>query len=92
MGTNTLAALVTRGCSEIAKLAKVMGAKPFTLAGMCSLFIQYVTYPRLLGLSGIGDLMLTCFGGLSRNLNVGKKLGEGMSLEEVLAGMKEVNQ
>jgi len=34
--------------------------------------------------------MLTCFGGLSRNLNVGKKLGEGMSLEEVLAGMKEV--
>jgi len=33
MGTNTLAALVTRGCSEIAKLAKVMGAKPFTLAG-----------------------------------------------------------
>jgi glycerol-3-phosphate dehydrogenase (NAD+) len=74
MGSNTLAALVTRGCSEIAKLAKVMGAKPFTLAG----------------LAGIGDLMLTCFGGLSRNLNVGKKLGEGMSLEEVLAGMKEV--
>ena len=34
--------------------------------------------------------MLTCFGGLSRNLNVGKKLGEGMSLEEVLAGMKGV--
>lgn len=42
MGSNTLAALVTRGCSEIAKLAKVMGAKPFTLAGTSRYYHIYV--------------------------------------------------
>jgi len=74
LGNNTIAALATRGCSEMRKLAVAMGAREKTLAG----------------LTGIGDLMLTCFGNLSRNRTVGKRLGEGEKLEDILATMKEV--
>jgi glycerol-3-phosphate dehydrogenase len=59
--------LVTRGCSEMRKLAIAMGSRSETLAG----------------LSGIGDLMLTCYGSLSRNRTVGKRLGQGEALQEV---------
>jgi len=64
---NSMAMLVTRGCSEMRKLAIAMGSRAETLAG----------------LSGIGDLMLTCYGSLSRNRTVGKRLGEGEKLEDV---------
>mgnify|MGYP001048326151 FL=1 len=68
-GMNSMAMLVTRGCSEMRKLAIAMGSRAETLAG----------------LSGIGDLMLTCYGSLSRNRTVGKRLGEGEKLEDVRA-------
>jgi len=73
-GYNTMAAFVTRGCSEMRRLALAMGAQPETLAG----------------LSGIGDLMLTCYGSLSRNRTVGYRLGKGETLEEIIASMSEV--
>jgi len=73
-GLNTLAAVVTRGCGEMMKLATAMGARPTTVSG----------------LSGVGDLMLTCFGALSRNRTVGKRLGQGESLEDILSSMSEV--
>lgn len=73
-GTNSVAALITRGLSEMTRLALAEGARPETL----------------MGLAGLGDLVLTCTGGLSRNRRVGQELGRGRSLEEVLAGMKEV--
>jgi len=71
---NTAALLVTRGCSEMRKLATTLGAKPQTLSG----------------LSGIGDLMLTCFGPASRNRSVGVRLGKGEKLADILASMPEV--
>jgi glycerol-3-phosphate dehydrogenase (NAD(P)+) len=71
LGHNTQAALITRGLAEIMRLGAAMGADPATLAG----------------LAGIGDLILTCTGGLSRNRTVGVELGRGRSLEEILAGM-----
>jgi len=71
---NTAAALVTRGCSEIRKLAHAMDADHSTLNG----------------LSGIGDLMLTCFGPASRNRSVGVRLGKGEKIEDILASMSEV--
>ena len=61
LGNNALAAVVAQGCAEIRWLAQRMGAKPATLAG----------------LSGTGDIMLTCFVPLSRNRTVGKRLGAG---------------
>ena len=70
-GHNTQAALITRGLAEIMRLGTALGADPRTLAG----------------LAGIGDLILTCTGGLSRNRTVGVELGKGRSLEEVLGGM-----
>ncbi|MBW1871051.1 MAG: NAD(P)-dependent glycerol-3-phosphate dehydrogenase [Deltaproteobacteria bacterium] len=73
-GTNTIAALITRGLAEITRLAIKMGANPLTLAG----------------LSGMGDLVLTCWGGLSRNRQVGQKLGQGMKMSEILADMRQV--
>lgn len=73
-GTNTLAALVTRGLAEMARLAVSQGAKPETLNG----------------LAGLGDLVLTCTGALSRNRYVGIELGNGRPLKEILAGMKMV--
>ena len=74
LGTNTVSALVTRGLAEMTRLALAEGGRLETL----------------MGLAGLGDLVLTCTGGLSRNRFVGQELGRGRSLEEVLAGMREV--
>ena len=71
LGHNTVAALITRGLAEITRLAVACGGKPQTMAG----------------LAGLGDLVLTCTGGLSRNRTVGVELGRGRKLEEVIAGM-----
>jgi glycerol-3-phosphate dehydrogenase (NAD(P)+) len=73
-GHNTRAALVTRGLAEIAKLAMARGGSALTLAG----------------LAGVGDLLLTCTGELSRNRTVGYEMGRGRSLESVLAGLGHV--
>ena len=74
LGFNSQAALITRGLAELSRLAVACGANPLTLAG----------------LAGIGDLVLTCTGHLSRNLQVGIRLGKGERLEEILDGMKMV--
>ena len=73
-GYNTRAALITRGLAEISRLALKMGASPLTLSG----------------LSGLGDLVLTCTGELSRNRTVGMKLGQGVKLDQILKDMKMV--
>ena len=73
-GHNAMAALITRGLAEISRLAGAEGGRRETLAG----------------LSGLGDLVLTCTGDLSRNRRVGIELGRGRSLESVLAGMRMV--
>lgn len=73
-GLNTRAALITRGLAEITRLGVRLGAHPLTFAG----------------LSGIGDLLLTCTGDLSRNRTVGYRLGRGESLKEILADMRMV--
>ena len=73
-GFNTQAALITRGLAEITRLGVALGADPRTFAG----------------LAGMGDLILTCMGGLSRNRTVGVELGRGRPLEEILGGMKAV--
>ncbi len=72
IGHNPVAALITRGLAEITRLAVACGAKPQTMAG----------------LAGMGDLVLTCTGGLSRNRSVGEALGQGHKLPEIIAGMK----
>lgn len=74
LGHNTRAALITRGLAEITRLGVAMGADPLTLAG----------------LAGMGDLILTCTGALSRNHTVGVELGRGRSLEDILGGMTMV--
>ncbi|MEZ4451997.1 MAG: NAD(P)H-dependent glycerol-3-phosphate dehydrogenase [Nannocystaceae bacterium] len=74
LGQNARAALITRGLAEITRLALTLGAHPATLAG----------------LAGLGDLVLTCTGGLSRNRRVGLALGEGRRLPEILAEMDMV--
>jgi glycerol-3-phosphate dehydrogenase (NAD(P)+) len=73
-GHNTRAALITRGLSEIARLGTHLGANPLTFAG----------------LAGMGDLILTCTGDLSRNRQVGLELGRGKTLAEILSGMTAV--
>jgi glycerol-3-phosphate dehydrogenase (NAD(P)+) len=73
-GSNSIAALITRGLAEITRLALSEGAKPETL----------------MGLAGLGDLVLTCTGNLSRNRFVGQELGKGRSLHDITAGMNEV--
>jgi glycerol-3-phosphate dehydrogenase (NAD(P)+) len=73
-GNNTRAAIMTRGLAELVRLAVTKGANPLTLSG----------------LAGMGDLVLTCTGELSRNRTVGLGLGRGQSLPEVLAGMSQV--
>jgi len=73
-GSNSRAALVTRGLLEISRLAVKKGANPLTLSG----------------LSGMGDLVLTCTGDLSRNRQVGLELGRGKKLEDILASMSMV--
>src|ERR1700761_6960094 len=71
LGSNSAAALITRGMAEMTRLAIACGGRRETLAG----------------LSGIGDLVLTCTGGLSRNRSVGIELGKGRKLQEILAGL-----
>lgn len=71
LGHNTIAALITRGLAEIARLAVACGARMETMSG----------------LAGLGDLVLTCTGGLSRNRTVGVELGKGRKLDEIIAGM-----
>lgn len=74
LGTNTIAALVTRGLAEMTRLAVAMGGRADTLAG----------------LAGLGDLILTATGPLSRNRSVGVELGKGRALGEILGGMRMV--
>lgn len=74
LGHNTRAAIITRGLAEISRIAMRMGANPLTLSG----------------LAGMGDLVLTCTGELSRNRKVGMELGKGRSLDEILKEMKQV--
>lgn len=73
-GTNTRAGLITRGLAEISRMGVKMGASPLTFAG----------------LAGLGDLVLTCTGDLSRNRQVGLLLGKGKSLDDILAEMNMV--
>jgi glycerol-3-phosphate dehydrogenase (NAD(P)+) len=74
LGANTVAALVTRGLAEISRLAMAEGGSPDTLSG----------------LAGLGDLVLTCTGSLSRNRRVGQALGRGLSLEQARAETQQV--
>jgi glycerol-3-phosphate dehydrogenase (NAD(P)+) len=74
LGLNTRAALITRGLAEARRLGVQLGADSRTFSG----------------LSGVGDLILTCTGSLSRNHSVGMKVGGGMRLKEILAEMKMV--
>lgn len=74
LGNNSMAALVAQGCSEIRWLATKMGAKSTTVTG----------------LSGTGDIMLTCFVNLSRNRTVGVRLGSGEKLDDILSSMNQV--
>jgi glycerol-3-phosphate dehydrogenase (NAD(P)+) len=71
LGHNSVAALITRGLAEMTRLVVACGGKAETMAG----------------LAGLGDLVLTCTGGLSRNRSVGVELGRGRKLPEILAGM-----
>lgn len=73
-GSNSVAALITRGLAEITRLARREGAQVETL----------------MGLAGLGDLVLTCTGALSRNRFVGVELGKGKSLEQIIAELSEV--
>jgi glycerol-3-phosphate dehydrogenase (NAD(P)+) len=73
-GSNTRAAIMTRGLAELVRLAVRKGANPITLSG----------------LAGMGDLVLTCTGELSRNRTVGLALGKGQKLKDILAGMTQV--
>jgi glycerol-3-phosphate dehydrogenase (NAD(P)+) len=74
LGLNTRAALITRGMTEIRRLGVKMGANPRTFTG----------------LAGFGDLILTCTGDLSRNHTVGKKIGQGQKIKDILAEMRMV--
>lgn len=71
LGHNTVAALITRGLAEMTRLVVACGGKPATMSG----------------LAGLGDLVLTCTGGLSRNRTVGVELGRGRKLDEIIASM-----
>lgn len=73
-GHNTMAAVITRGLAEITRLGMAMGAERTTF----------------MGLAGMGDLVLTCTGELSRNRTVGYRLGKGETLEDILGGMHDV--
>jgi glycerol-3-phosphate dehydrogenase (NAD(P)+) len=72
LGHNSVAALITRGLSEVARLVVACGGRLDTMAG----------------LAGLGDLVLTCTGDLSRNRSVGVELGKGRSLPEIIGGMR----
>jgi glycerol-3-phosphate dehydrogenase (NAD(P)+) len=72
LGHNSVAALITRGLAEMTRLVVACGGRAETMAG----------------LAGLGDLVLTCTGGLSRNRSVGVELGRGKKLPEIIAGMR----
>ena len=74
LGHNTRAGIITRGLAEVNRLAMKMGADPLTVTG----------------LAGLGDLVLTCTGDLSRNRSLGVRLGKGEKLADVLGSMKQV--
>lgn len=74
LGHNARAALITRGLAEISRIGVALGAHPETFAG----------------LSGMGDLVLTCTSRLSRNYTVGERLGRGETIGDILSGMKQV--
>jgi len=74
LGSSTRAALITRGLAEMTRLGVVMGAKEKTFGG----------------LSGLGDLVLTCTGTLSRNYSVGSRLGKGEKLDDIISSMRMV--
>lgn len=74
MGLNPRAALITRGLTEMNRLGTKLGADPLTLSG----------------LAGVGDLLLTCTGALSRNYTVGKQIGQGKKLDEIISEMRMV--
>jgi glycerol-3-phosphate dehydrogenase (NAD(P)+) len=74
LGLNSRAAIITRGLAEMRRAGIALGADPHTFAG----------------LAGVGDLILTCTGVLSRNYTVGKKLGQGMKIADILADMRMV--
>lgn len=74
LGSNSLAALITRGLAEMIRLAVALGARPATLSG----------------LAGLGDLVLTCTGGLSRNRYVGIELAKGREIDDILDSMRMV--
>ena len=74
LGSNSMAALITRGLAEITRLAVSLGGKPLTLAG----------------LAGLGDLVLTCTGELSRNRTVGMELAKGRKLDDIVDNMRMV--
>jgi len=73
-GYNTMAALLTRGLAEMARLGIAMGGNLHTFSG----------------LAGMGDLVLTCTGGLSRNRTLGVRIGKGEKLNDIMSGMKSV--
>jgi len=74
MGLNPRAALITRGLAEMNRLGTRLGADPLTLSG----------------LAGVGDLLLTCTGELSRNYTVGKQIGQGKALDDIISEMRMV--
>jgi glycerol-3-phosphate dehydrogenase (NAD(P)+) len=74
LGLNTRAAMITRGLAEVCRLGLKLGANPHTFSG----------------LAGIGDLILTCTGALSRNHTVGKQIGAGKPLDEILSEMRMI--
>ncbi|MBC8439496.1 MAG: NAD(P)-dependent glycerol-3-phosphate dehydrogenase [Deltaproteobacteria bacterium] len=74
MGLNPRAALITRGLTEMNRLGTKLGADPLTLAG----------------LAGVGDLLLTCTGALSRNYTLGRQIGEGKKLDDIISEMRMV--
>jgi glycerol-3-phosphate dehydrogenase (NAD(P)+) len=76
LGENARAALITRGLAEIARLSTALGGRPETIAG----------------LSGLGDLILTCTGGASRNFSLGLALGQSQTLAAILAARQGVTE
>lgn len=74
LGNNAMAGLIAQGCKEIRWLCEKLGAKPTTVSG----------------LAGLGDIMLTCYGSLSRNRAVGIRLGRGEKIRDILASSKQV--
>ena len=74
LGHNARAALISRGLAEMTRLGVVLGANPMTFAG----------------LAGLGDLVLTCTGDLSRNRTVGTQIGQGLALQEIAGRMQMV--